>query len=66
MNRYPNALLVVGLGVSLAAATLIAAMLIAAVTPCQAEDSTWCYWDAAARGNGNGQSFVAAGPITLP
>lgn len=26
--------------------------------PCQTEDSNTCYWDAASRGNGIGQSYV--------
>lgn len=29
-----------------------------ALGPCQAEDSPNCYWDATARGNGQGNSFV--------
>lgn len=29
--------------------------------PCQYEDSTWCYWDAGARGNGQGHSFISLG-----
>ncbi len=27
--------------------------------PCATEDSNGCYWDAAARGNGEGISFIA-------
>jgi len=36
----------------------ILALLIAILPPCQAEDSDNCYWDASARGNGLGNSFV--------
>jgi len=28
------------------------------LAPCPTEDSTGCYWDAAAQGNGVGTSFV--------
>jgi hypothetical protein len=28
------------------------------VIECEYEDSTNCYWDAATRGNGRGQSFI--------
>ena len=27
--------------------------------PCELEDSSFCYWDAAERGNGRGRSFIA-------
>lgn len=38
------------------------------VPPCATEDSTDCYWNAAARGNGDGSSFidVAGHRIYLP
>lgn len=38
------------------------ALILAAATPCPAEDSTGCYWDAGTRGNGIGTSFVTVGP----
>lgn len=28
-------------------------------TPCETEDSTWCFWNSAHHGNGQGQSFIA-------
>ena len=53
-------------GAALAVA-LVASLWIgwATVTPCQTEDSNWCAWDASAQGNGQGQSFIALGPVTL-
>lgn len=33
--------------------------LHAALTPCPTEDSVFCYWDGATRGNGEGESFIA-------
>lgn len=33
--------------------------------PCAAEDSSGCYWDAAARGNGEGTSFVNVAGVTF-
>lgn len=37
------------------------------LTPCATEDSDDCYWDAAVRGNGVGQSFtVRNGVVTYP
>lgn len=30
-----------------------------AMTPCQTEDSTMCYWDAGTSGDGYGTSFVS-------
>lgn len=30
----------------------------ATLPPCEAEDSTNCFWDATTRGNGKGQSFI--------
>lgn len=45
------------------AALFAVAMILAANTlelpPCETEDSSWCYWDAATRGNGEGRSFIA-------
>ena len=38
---------------------LIFAVLTAVLPACTSEDDTACYWDAAARGNGVGTSFVA-------
>lgn len=34
--------------------------------PCQYEDSSNCYWDAATRGNGEGQSFAHVLIFTIP
>lgn len=55
----PTALAVIaaaagGLIVGVTAAT---AIIVPAVQPCATEDSTGCYWDADARGNGEGESF---------
>lgn len=37
--------------------------------PCATEDSDWCYWDAATRGEGpgkgRGESFVTVADVTL-
>jgi len=40
-----------------ALALALAALTPASLPPCASEDSTGCYWDAAHRGNGQGQSF---------
>lgn len=32
--------------------------------PCASEDSTQCYWDASAQGNGQGHSFIDIGGST--
>jgi hypothetical protein len=37
------------------------AILLTVLPACQYEDSTYCVWDAAKMGNGNGASFVALG-----
>lgn len=34
-------------------------------TPCPTEDSDWCYWDAAERGNGEGRSFTDYGGVIV-
>lgn len=47
--------------VALLGATAILFSPILDFTPCATEDSTWCYWDAQTRGNGQGQSFIAFG-----
>lgn len=40
--------------------TAILLIIVSALFPsCQTEDSTGCYWDASAQGNGQGTSFVA-------
>ncbi len=38
---------------------MLAAILFALLPACPTEDSDYCAWDAAARGNGAGQSFVS-------
>lgn len=45
----------VGMGVS--PATVSPEPAYAALPPCATEDSASCYWDASARGNGEGRSF---------
>lgn len=43
------------------------AALHVVATPCKTEDSTFCTWDAAARSNGKGISFIAVTPeIIIP
>lgn len=37
---------------------LVASLPVAAVSNCESEDASNCYWNAAASGNGNGQSFI--------
>jgi len=37
---------------------LVLSFFLAFATPCATEDSSNCVWDAQARGNGVGQSFV--------
>jgi len=37
----------------------IAAFILALLPACATEDSSWCVWDAQARGNGQGRSFIA-------
>lgn len=39
--------------------SMLFALILALVTPCEYEDSTNCHWDASRRGNGLGYSFVA-------
>jgi hypothetical protein len=43
------------------ALTLVALLLslVPVLTPCASEDGTLCNWDASARGNGLGTSFIA-------
>ena len=41
------------------------ALVVALSTPCAAEDSQNCYWDAQARSNGLGTSFVTFADVTL-
>jgi hypothetical protein len=41
------------------------ALLMALLPPCAAEDSTFCAWDAQARGNGAGRSFVDVAGLTI-
>ena len=43
----------------------LVATLLALMPPCQAEDSTYCAWDAQAQGNGLGHSFIAIGESTF-
>lgn len=38
---------------------------VALSTPCETEDSTDCYWNAATMGNGLGDSFVSIGDATF-
>jgi len=37
----------------------------AGLPACEYEDSQNCYWDAAARGNGQGRSFIDVGGVVL-
>ena len=37
---------------------LVASLPVAAVSNCESEDDINCYWNAAASGNGSGQSFI--------
>lgn len=38
--------------------SIVALILALMMPPCPTEDSSGCYWDAAANGNGEGISFV--------
>lgn len=38
--------------------SLIFALMLALSTPCEFEEDTNCYWNAAEQGNGEGESFV--------
>lgn len=46
-----------GLAVGIAIMSGPAAQAPQTLPPCAAEDSVGCYWDAATRGNGQGESF---------
>mgnify|MGYP001603028395 CR=1 FL=1 len=45
--------------------SLLALLLALIFPPCPTEDSNACYWDAAARGNGQGISFIALDDGTI-
>ena len=45
--------------------TIIYWVGVSVYTPCEAEDSTFCYWDASTRGNGLGQSFINIGGVNV-
>lgn len=58
----PTVLVAVGVGhagATVPPVTVVPGRLVVAeTTPCQAEDSLNCYWDASVRGNGHGHSFT--------
>ena len=47
---------------------LFLALILALIPSCAGEDSSNCYWDASAHGNGIGRSFIDIGgaPYYLP
>jgi len=45
--------------------TILYAILALTFPPCTWEDSTNCHWDALARGNHVGQSFVSLNGVTF-
>ena len=45
--------------------SLLIALAVALSTPCPAEDSTDCYWNAQTRGNGHGHSFIVFGDVVI-
>lgn len=45
--------------------SILVLILALILPPCPTEDSTGCYWDAAARGNGEGVSFIALDDGTI-
>lgn len=44
----------------------IALIISLFLPPCECKDSENCYWDASARGNGEGQSFVGINGAYYP
>lgn len=55
----PSNVALAAIGAGCIGLALSGLMIHVQVTPCPTEDSTWCYWDATSRGNGNGESFIA-------
>lgn len=56
------------MGLILALILAVASLVGSPLQPCASEDtegSTACYWDASARGNGQGQSFIWTGSTTV-
>jgi hypothetical protein len=53
------------IGNALVLALTAAALVGVSVPPCPAEDSSNCYWDAQARSNGAGRSFLDIGGTAL-
>lgn len=40
---------------------ILFSLAMSILPPCPAEDSGWCHWNAAERGNGQGESFFVLG-----
>jgi len=59
MSTLDTILTGLGIGITVIVAGLFAFTLT--LSPCPTEDSTYCYWNASERSNGEGISFIAFG-----